>query len=321
VFSQSSVAKVSIIITTTNRPHLLRLATESAQAAGRDVEVVVVDDGSVDETAQVCSSLSNIIHVRVERNQGVAGARNIGILASSGDYITFLDDDDTRLEKSLDPQVEALESDSQAGLIYAQALQADVNGGITSRVVPEYCAQGDVFWELLAHNFFPCGTVVFRRSCLERVGLLDRAIAGIDDWDLWIRIAERHPVIALQQPVMIYRQSRPASGQGTSDAARIVRMSTRQFQTWINLPRAAQASPRMRQAAARQFSRNIAAHLTMDIGRALARGKLTQAAKDLGCLARSHPRGFLRMINTRATSEFFPNKKRNEWSGRSTEIH
>jgi len=283
------VAKVSIIITTRNRPHLLGRAVKSAQAAGTDVEVVVVDDSSVDETAEVCSSLSNIVYVRVERNQGVAGARNIGILKSTGDYITFLDDDDTRLEKSLDLQIQALESDSQAGLVYAQALQADVDGVITSRVVPRYCPHGDVFWELLARNFFPCGTVVFRRSCLERVGLLDHDIAGIDDWDLWIRIAELYPVRAVEQPVMIYRQSRPTSGQGTSDAVKIVRMSARQFQTWINLPRAAQASARIRQTAARQFSRNIAVHLTLDMGRALVKGRIAHAAKDLACLVQSHP--------------------------------
>jgi glycosyltransferase involved in cell wall biosynthesis len=311
------VAKVSIIITTRNRPQLLRRAIESAQAASRDVEVVVVDDGSIDETAAVCSSLSNIIYVRVERNQGVAGARNIGILVSTGEYITFLDDDDVRLPHSLDIQIKALESDSQPGLVYAQALQADENGVITSRVVPQYCPQGDVFWELLERNFFPCGTVVFRRSCLERVGLLDRAIAGIDDWDLWIRIAELYPVIALEQPVMIYRQSRPASGQGTSDAARIVRLSTLQFQTWISLPRVSQASARMRQTAATQFAQNIAAHLTLDMGRALARGEMVHAAKDLGCLARSHAGGFVRMIHRRAASELFPNWEHDGWKGRS----
>ena len=299
------MAKVSIIIATRNRPHLLGRAVESAQAAGKDVEVVVVDDGSVDKTAEVCSSLSNILPVRVERNQGVAGARNIGILASTGEYITFLDDDDLRLPNSLELQVQALDSDSQSGLVYGQALQADVNGAITSRVVPQYCPDGDVFWELLERNFMPCGSVVFRRSCLSKVGLLDHAIAGIDDWDLWIRIAEFYPVQAVKQPVIVYRQSQPASGQGTSDAAKIVRMSTQQFQAWINAPRAAEAPAGMRAAATRQFSQNLAAHLTLDMGRAFAKGKVVHAAKDLGCLLRSHPGGFMRMIQRRAASELF----------------
>ena len=71
--------KVSVIITTHNRPHLLHQAIESAQAAGADIELIVVDDASTDETANVCKELSGIRYLRVERNQKVAGARNIGI--------------------------------------------------------------------------------------------------------------------------------------------------------------------------------------------------------------------------------------------------
>ena len=115
------MATASIIITTNNRPHVLPRAVASAHASGKDVEVVVVDDASSDETAEVCKSLSNINYVRVERNQGVAGARNIGLVASSGAYVSFLDDDDTRIAGSLDQQISVLELDSEAGLIYSQA--------------------------------------------------------------------------------------------------------------------------------------------------------------------------------------------------------
>jgi glycosyltransferase involved in cell wall biosynthesis len=73
---------VSIIIPTCNRPQLLPRAVESARAAGTDVEIIVVDDASHDETAAVCARLSGIKYIRLERNQGVAGARNVGILAA-----------------------------------------------------------------------------------------------------------------------------------------------------------------------------------------------------------------------------------------------
>src|SRR5215471_9318658 len=101
---------VSIIIPTHGRPALLPRAVESARAAGTDVEIIVVDDASTDDTANVCKSLPDIKYVRVERNQGVAGARNIGILVSSGRYVAFLDDDDLRLPGSLDAQLAALEA-------------------------------------------------------------------------------------------------------------------------------------------------------------------------------------------------------------------
>ena len=91
---------VSIIIPTHNRPHLLPRAVESARAAGTDVEIIVVDDASMDETASVCRELAGIKYIRLEPNQGVAGARNVGILASSSEFIAFLDERNARLSAS-----------------------------------------------------------------------------------------------------------------------------------------------------------------------------------------------------------------------------
>jgi len=212
----------SVIIPTHNRPHLLSRAVESARAAGTNLEVIVVDDASTDETATVCATLRGIKYVRVERNQRVAGARNVGLLVSSGEFVSFLDDDDLRLPNSLDEQVKLLEADKQAGLIYGQAILGDQAGQSTNHVYPLVCPHGDAFWDLLGQNFIPCGSAVFRRSCLNRVGLLDGDLPGIDDWDLWIRIAELYPIIALAKPVMIWRRSMPVSEQGTSQAADIV---------------------------------------------------------------------------------------------------
>src|SRR5215211_7278317 len=107
--------KVSLIIPTFNRPHLLPQAVESARREGRDVEVIVVDDASCDETASIGAALHDIKYVRLDRNQGVAGARNVGLLESSSDFIAFLDDDDQRLPGSLDHQVELLMNNPEAG--------------------------------------------------------------------------------------------------------------------------------------------------------------------------------------------------------------
>src|SRR5258705_921529 len=88
------MSRTSVIITTNNRPALLPRAIDSARAAGREIEIVVVDDASSDETADLCRTIPGIKYVRVDRNQGVAGARNIGLVSSSGEYVAFLDDDD-----------------------------------------------------------------------------------------------------------------------------------------------------------------------------------------------------------------------------------
>jgi glycosyltransferase involved in cell wall biosynthesis len=176
------MSTTSIIIATHERPHLLPRAIESARAAGTDVEVVVVDDASAAATQRICHNLKGITYVRLDRNQRVAGARNIGILNSTGEYLSFLDDDDTRLEGSIDLQVAALESTPEAGLIYGRALISGPRTGFGTDMeveppfrepehfYPRHCPDGDIFWELLEQNFIPCGAAVFRRSCLLRVG-------------------------------------------------------------------------------------------------------------------------------------------------------
>lgn len=288
----------SVIITTHNRPTLLRRAVASVRAASRkNMEVVVVDDASSDETAAVCQQLAHINYVRVERNQGVAGARNLGLLASRGEFLSFLDDDDVRLPQSLDQQLAALAARPDAGLIYGGAIIGAQDGSPTSDFYPAHYPQGDVFWELLTQNFMPCGSVVFRRACLYRVGLLDDSVAGIDDWDLWVRIAACYPVLALARPMMIWRKSTPASDQGSSRAVKMVELSTRQFnERWRTLPRVTHATRQQWQASRRKFSRNMTNHLLWETVRALMGGLPLAASRNVRAAARLHPAALASMV-------------------------
>src|SRR4030095_2960581 len=110
------MAKVSLIIPTFSRPHLLERCVTSALKAGSSVEVIVVDDASSDATASVCQKLRDIKYVRLDSNRGVAGARNEGLRASTTEYVGFLDDDDLRLPNSIDAQVKLLEAHPDAGM-------------------------------------------------------------------------------------------------------------------------------------------------------------------------------------------------------------
>src|SRR5215510_3733761 len=272
----------SVIITTHSRPGLLPNAVANARAAGADVEIVVVDDASSDETAEVCRRLEGIKYIRIDRNQRVAGARNVGLTASCGKYVVFLDDDDTRAPNSIDTQINALERDSEAGLVYGQANRDSAARNPGNEVYPRDCPQGDLFWKLVQRNFIPCGSVVFRRACLSRVGLLDADIPGMDDWDLWVRIAEMYRIIAVETPVLTWRQSTPVSGQGTSEAARLVSVAVRQFHSrWMKLPRALEASAGMRRATWRNFSENMAEHLIWESLRAMRYARPNQALGNL----------------------------------------
>lgn len=285
---------VSVIIPTHNRPHLLARALESARAAGRDVEIVVVDDASGEETVAFCRNLEGVRVVRLERRHGVAGARNVGLMASTREYVAPLADDDLRLPGSLDVLAEALASDPAAGLAYGRALLADENCVPTGRLYPETCPSGDVFWELLERNFIPCPATLFRRDCLSRIGMLNDALSAAEDWDLWIRIAELYGVAAVEEPVAVYRQASPSSGQYSSRASEMVAIATEAHRTlWMRLPRAAAARERRREAR-RRFSDNMAAHLVWEAGRALAGGELRVALRNAAAALRLHPLGVLR---------------------------
>jgi glycosyltransferase involved in cell wall biosynthesis len=272
----------SIVITTYNRSKLLARAIASAQLAGRDPEIVVVDDASTDETRKVCRSLKGIRYIRTDRRLGVAGARNVGIRESSGEYICFLDDDDERLPGSIDIQLDRLEADPHAGVVYGPTLITSDGAPLDQSSYPEQFPQGDVFWKLLEQNFIPCGSVVFRRSAFMQVGPLDENIPGIDDWDLWLRMAEHFNVVAVEQPVYVWRRSGPGSGQGSSSGALMVRMAVRQFREhWMRLDRVTQASHKMRRAAWRAFSEGMARHLIWDAARAQRTSQTQHAAENI----------------------------------------
>jgi glycosyltransferase involved in cell wall biosynthesis len=247
------MAKVSLIIPTFSRPHLLERCVESVRRAGSGVEIIVVDDASTDETASVCRKLRDIKYVRLDSNRGVAGARNEGLRASTSEYVGFLDDDDLRLPNSIDAQVKLLDDHPDAGMVYGRALYGDELCLPKGGSYPDECPQGDIFWELMEWNFVPCLTVIFRRTCLERVGLLDESATGVDDWDLWVRISELYPVLATEELVAIWRQT--TAEQYSYRAERMHRRAHRLHRNkWIRLPRAMEADEERRNEAVRAFS-------------------------------------------------------------------
>ncbi len=275
--------KTSVIIATHSRPNLLRRAVESARLAGEDIEVIVVDDASNDETSEVCGKLPAIRYIRVDRNQRVAGARNIGILSSTAEYITFLDDDDYRLPNSLDRQVAVLETNPEIGLVYGRALVANQQGEVTGEypVMPRY-PEGDVFWDLLVSNFICCHTAVFRKSCLNRIGILDASIPGIDDWDLWVRISDLFKVAMVDTPVSVWRRATPGSNQGSSNVARLVSMAVNtHFNKWMRLPRALDAPLEIRKRVHQKFRDSQASFLLTNAAVSLAAGSSRKAITEL----------------------------------------
>jgi glycosyltransferase involved in cell wall biosynthesis len=306
-FTENLVHKISVIIPTHSRPHLLSRAVKSASRAGRNVEIVVIDDASRDETACVCRELqqeySNLRVVRLERNQGVAGARNVGLLASSGEYIAFLDDDDLRLPGSLDAQIEALKNEPAAGMACGAIIEGDGDCRPTKNIYSASQKSGDLFWEMLALNIpiLPIAVVV-RRECFFRIGLFNCQIPGLDDWDLWTRISELYPLIISPEPVCVYRAPLPHSMQGSSDMANHLRRAARHQKRLLGLPRALAGTRGERKEVRRRFHENVSADLIHHAMLWTKQGAHRAARANIVMALRLHPRRLL-MIRPRGLAK------------------
>lgn len=185
---------VSVVIPTYNRAHLLPRAMRSVLAqTWSDIEVIVVDDGSIDETPDVVRRVrdARVRLIRLDRNGGAARARNEGVRAASGEWVAFLDSDDEWVREMLELQVERLVREGcHATVVYCQGhLHNEVTGRMTRLYVTPY--EGDVFDRLLA-GWIPVTTSMFlvKRSSLVAVGGFDERLQCLEDYDLWLRLAE-----------------------------------------------------------------------------------------------------------------------------------
>jgi glycosyltransferase involved in cell wall biosynthesis len=294
---------------------LLLRAIDSARQAGSNVEIVVVDDASEDRTAEVCRRLvdSGVIrYVRVRRRLGPGGARNVGLISSSAPYVSFLDDDDVRLRGTLNIQIDRLEQEPDAGMVYGRVLYGDKDGRATFDSYPLECPQGDLFWNLLEWNFIPYASVVFRRACLSRVGMLEEEAPGIEDWDLWVRIAELYPVVATCRPVAIWRRGSPDSKQFTSRSEKLHRLARRLHRDkWLRLPRAIEAGPDRRRETARAFAGHAAQQMVWEAGASLKSKHVSAFARVALAGVRMYPVGVSKKLLSSTTLRSLLNHSRN----------
>jgi len=203
------VPKVSVIIPTYNRAHLLKIAVASVLSQYFvDLEVLIVDDGSEDGTADVCAGFAaRDMRVRyiVQQNKGPNAARNAGIRIARGEFIAFLDSDDYWAPIKLLEQLELFGDNGSLGAVYCDWASVDESGNITPGInrttftLPSM--QEALLYDNVVHG--SASAVLIRRECFTRVGLFDEALWGNEDWDMWLRLAQHYQFAKVPQ-VLVY---------------------------------------------------------------------------------------------------------------------
>lgn len=203
--------KVSVVIPTYNGAAEVRRAIDSALAQeGCEVEVIPVNDGSTDDTAYVLNSYGSRIRAVHQKNSGPAATRNAGIAAATGDWVAFLDHDDYWQPGKLAAQLAAADR-TGADVIYTNAQNfGDVNRVAELRSNPDEMPEGDLFEQLLLDNFIVVSSTMVRRELLEEVGGFN-APPGVEDWDLWLRLATNGAKFAPVRKALTMYQWRPGS--------------------------------------------------------------------------------------------------------------
>ena len=200
---------ISVIIPTFNCERFVAGAIESALGQSvRPDEVVVIDDGSTDDTAAVIREFGEKVRYIKQSNAGVSAARNRGVAESGGEFIAFLDADDTWEPTKLEKQLAIFESDAEIGLVHSglREFESETGETVGFRVHGKegWVADDLLLWEEPVVNGPGCSIVV-RRSAFDTVNGFDPAIKVGEDWDLCYRIARKYKVGFVREPLVNYR--------------------------------------------------------------------------------------------------------------------
>jgi len=198
---------VSVIVPVYNRADMVGKCIESIlEQTYHNIEVIVINDGSTDNSLQIMTAYSERnpgkIVVIDQQNSGQAHARNIGMENSKGEFIAFLDSDDTWEKDKLLLQIPLFRGD--VGLVYCGIREVNTAGACLKTVLCDPDMRGNIYRQLLVQNRMTGGSVVISRTALESVGGFDESFNAAENWDLWIRIAEKFRVEFVNQPLLNY---------------------------------------------------------------------------------------------------------------------
>lgn len=225
--------KVSIITPAYNAAVYLPEMIASALAQSyRDWELIIVDDGSTDNTAEAVAASrrgdARIIYIKKE-NAGIASARNLGIARSQGEYIAFLDADDVALPNRIAEQVDVLEKNTDYGIVYCRfkSFAHGRPGKLYSYKRKFY--SGHILKKLLRLSFINPSTVMMRKSSFDQVGGFNSSLREGEDWDLWRKLAYKNTQFFFLDKVLVHTRLHPDSLSGFHNQVKMKKTSLMSF--------------------------------------------------------------------------------------------
>lgn len=202
---------VSVIIPAYNGEEYINEAIDSAlEQQNVALEVIVVDDGSSDQTVKRVAQYGERVRLLQKKNGGVASARNVGVAHAKGRFVALLDQDDRYLPDKIAAQVSAMSEQPDAVLCHANIRMIDAQGSLmqgghlghpTDKAMPS----GLVLKRLFHANFLLACTVLMRREAVLAVGGFNERLWGVDDYELWLKLAVLGPIVYLNRVVSEYR--------------------------------------------------------------------------------------------------------------------
>ena len=218
--THSQQPTISVIIPVYNGERSIRATVQSVlQQSFANFELIVVNDGSTDRTlAQLEQIEDERLRVLSFENAGVAETRNRGIAAAKGDYLSFLDADDLWTQNKLERQLRALEETPTAAVAYSWTNYIDESDRFI-HTGWHFNENGHVFVQLFQCCFIENGSnILLRRSVLDCVEGFDRCLTPTEDWDFYLRLAEKFQFVCVPEAQILYRVSR------TSQSANVLKM-------------------------------------------------------------------------------------------------
>lgn len=220
---------VSVIIPTYNRAYRITTSIQSVlNQTYSELEVIVVDDGSTDNTEEVISAIgdSRLKYHRLEENKGAANARNIGVSLAHNEVIAFNDSDDVWHPDKLEKQINYWNNSPESVLVYC-AYKIDLpGGGILQIPSPDEeidMLEGDIFYYLLIRSTIGTPTMVLRKSFFEELGGFDTSYPVMEDWEFAIRMSRLGKISYVNEPLLTVEAT--AQDRMSNDRSEAVKMA------------------------------------------------------------------------------------------------